>query len=286
MHVASRYGGRVVQLLAQEGDPIAAGQPLVELDAAELRARRAQVAALLEELERGPRPEELAAARAEWESLLAQRDLARLEEQRVRDLFEQRVASTAERDQAVARADALEKTAAAAKARYDLLLAGTRVERIAQVRAQLAEIDAQLQEMMITAPGGSGSAAVAEAATNRTERVAPFVLETLSVKVGDVVPPNREVATLLIANRLWVRVYVPARWLARIRLAQQVEVRVDGVPQPFTGVVEQINRQAEFTPRNVQTAEDRIRQVFGVKVRLPADTDVLKPGMTAEVYFP
>jgi HlyD family secretion protein len=66
-----------------------------------------------------------------------------------------------------------------------------------------------------------------------------------------------------------------------------VRVRVDSFPgKDFEGAVEQINRQAEFTPRNVQTVADRIRQVFGVKIRLPNTDDRLRAGMSADVYFP
>jgi multidrug resistance efflux pump len=116
---------------------------------------------------------------------------------------------------------------------------------------------------------------------------ADSVLEVLSVKVGDVLPANREVATLLLPQHLWVRVYVPELWLGRIKVGEAVRVRVDSFRnQDFPGTVEQINRQAEFTPRNVQTVEDRIRQVFGVKIRLPNNDDRLRAGMSADVYFP
>ena len=140
--------------------------------------------------------------------------------------------------------------------------------RVAQARAQLADIDSQLAEMQIIAPADS-------------------ILEVLSVKVGDVLPANREAATLLLTGHLWVRVYVPESWLGLIKLGEHVRVRVDSFPHTdFDGVVEQINRQAEFTPRNVQTVADRIKQVFGVKVRLPSDDDRLRAGMAADVYFP
>ena len=142
--------------------------------------------------------------------------------------------------------------------------------QVAQARAQLADIEAQLAEMQVVAP-------------------AECVLETLSVKVGDIlVPPfNQEVATVLLTQHLWVRVYVPETWLGFIHDGDKVRVRVDPFPGvDFPGVVEQINRQAEFTPRNVQTVEDRIKQVFGVKVRLPADDHRLRAGMAADVFFP
>ena len=185
--MASRYGGRVERVLAQEGESLKAGQVLVELEASELKARRDQAAAALAELTAGPRKE---------------------------------------------------------------------------------EIEAQLNEMRIAASADS-------------------VLEVLSVKAGDVLPPNREVATLVLPHHLWVRVYVPEPWLGHIQLGQTVKVTVDSfTDKTFAGSIEQIARTAEFTPRNVQTVEDRIKQVFGVKVRLPSDDDRLRAGMAADVYFP
>ncbi len=268
VHVASRYGGRVEKIFAREGDTLTNGQTIVELDAAELRARRDQVAAQLSELVAGPRPLEIAAASNDWQALVAELDLAQAEAKRARELFAQNTISETERDQAVSRAAALEKSAAAAKSRYDLLVAGTRPERIAETQARLAEIDAQLREMRITAP------------TN-------CVLEVLGVKAGDVLPSNREIATLVLPQHLWVRVYVPEPWLGQIRPDQTAKVRVDSFPgKEFEGRVEQISRVAEFTPRNVQTVDERIKQVFGVKVWLPNQEGQLRAGMSADVVFP
>jgi HlyD family secretion protein len=268
VHVASRHGGRVERLYAGEGATLTNGQVLAELDAAELRAQRDQAAALLAELKAGPRPQEIAAAKSDWEALTAELEFVRADARRARELFEQRTIAESERDRAVSRANALEKNAAAAKSRYDLLLAGTRPEQIAQARARLEEIEARLKEMRIEAP------------TN-------CMLEVLSVKVGDVLAPNREVATLLLTDHLWVRVYVPQPWLGRIRMDQRLKVSVDALPgREFEGVVEQIGRAAEFTPRNVQTPEERIKQVFPVKIRFDQHKDVLRAGMSAAVFFP
>ena len=178
------------------------------------------------------------------------------EARRQQDLLQRRVVSSSDAERAGSSAKTQEKNLAAAKM------------RVAQARAQLADIDAQLAEMQVVAPADS-------------------VLEVLSVKAGDVLPANREAATLLLTGHVWVRVYVPESWLGLIKLAEHVRVRVDSFPgKDFDGVVEQINRQAEFTPRNVQTVADRIKQVFGVKIRLPPDDDRLRAGMAADVYFP
>jgi len=176
VRVGSRYGGRVAKLFAQEGDSLTNGQPIAALDATELPARRDRMAAQLAELEAGPRKEEIAAAKADWEAQLADLELARTNASRAEDLFSKNTVSATERDESVNRAKLLEKTAAAAKSRYDLFLAGTRPEQITQSRAQLAELDTQLGEMKISAPSDS-------------------TLEVLSVKVGDVLAPNQQIAT-------------------------------------------------------------------------------------------
>ena len=266
--VASRYGGRVERTLAQEGDVLKTGQVIAQLEAAELRAKRDQAAAQLAELEAGPRKEESDAAKHDWEALVAQSDQARVDAKRADELFAQNTISGTEHDQARARSLTLEQNVAAARSRYDLLLAGTRAERLAQARAQLAEIDAQLCEMKVAAPSDG-------------------VLEVLSVKAGDVLAPNQAIATLLLTNHLWVRVYVPEPWLGRIQLGQQVAVRVDSDPgKVFFGAVEQVARAAEFTPRNVQTVGERIKQVFAIKVRLDNREGKLRAGMAADVTFP
>lgn len=266
--VASRYGGRVEKILAQEGDALASGQVIVELDAAELRPRRNLLAAQLAEAEAGPRKEEIATVKAEWEAQVAELDLARTDRKRADELFTDQTISETERDRAVTHERTLERSVAAANSRYELLLAGTRPERIAQALAQLAELDTQLREMKILTP------------TN-------CVLEVLSVKVGDVLAPNQPVATLLLTNHIWVRVFVPEPWLGHIKLDDTVKVRVDSFPgKDFPGMVEQIAREAEFTPRNVQTVGERVKQVFGVKVRLDNPEGQLRAGMAADLVFP
>ena len=244
VHVGPRSPGRVDKIFVQEGDHLRTGQPIVQLDAAELKARRDLAVAQIE------------SAIRDADSQEAQLDFLRDDARRQQDLLKRKVVSPTDAERAGSAARAQEKAVEAAKM------------RVTQARAQLADIDAQLAEMQVTAPADS-------------------ILEVLSVKVGDVLPANREVATLLLSNHLWVRVYVPEPWLGRIKVGDAVTVRVDSFPNvDFPGTVEQVNRQAEFTPRNVQTVEDRIRQVFGVKIRLPSNDDRLRAGMAADAFFP
>ena len=224
------------------------------------RLHEGQIIAQLEANELRAR-RELAAAQIDTairnaDAQSAQLEFLRDEAARQKDLLQRKVVSASDAQ----RADSEAKT-------QDKNVEATQMQ-VLQARAQLADIDAQVKEMQVVAPADS-------------------VLEVLNVKVGDVLPPNGEVATLLLTQHLWVRVYVPETWLGFIKDGEQVRVRVDSFPgKDFPGVVEQINRQAEFTPRNVQTVGDRIKQVFGVKVRLPANDERLRAGMAADVYFP
>jgi HlyD family secretion protein len=244
VHVASRSAGRVEKIFAWEGDTLKANTPIVQLEASELKARRSLAAA------------QINTAQHDVEAQSAQLEFLKADAQRQQDLLKRNTVSPSEAERAMSLAKAQEKNIAAARARVE------------QTLAQLADMDAQIQEMRIVAPTDS-------------------ILEVLSVKVGDVLPANREVATLILPQRLWVRVYVPEPWLGLIKLNDAVRVRVDSYPgRDFSGAVEQINRKAEFTPRNVQTVEDRIKQVFGVKIRLENKEDTLRAGMSADIFFP
>lgn len=243
VHVAPRFGGRVAKIHVQEGDSVAAGAVIVELEAPELLARRELAAAQINTAER------------DVEAHAAQLKFMRADAKRQQDLLRSSAVSPNEAERAQSVAAAQEKSLAAAET------------RIVQARAQLEDIEAQLREMRVLAPSDC-------------------IVEILSVKVGDVLAPNREVATLILPHYLWVRVYVPQPWLGFIKLGEEVQVRVDSFGDDvFRGKIEQISRQAEFTPRNVQTVEDRIRQVFGVKVRLENKDDKLRAGMSADVTF-
>ena len=85
------------------------------------------------------------------------------------------------------------------------------------------------------------------------------IVEVLDVRPGDLIAPNTPVATLLEKDQIYVRIYIPETEYGRIKLGQKAEVRVDSFPNTvFDGEVEQINQQAEFLPRNVQTREERV----------------------------
>jgi len=158
---------------------------------------------------------------------------------------------------------------------YRLMEEGTRPEEIAAAKAavddaqgKLDEIDANLAEAVVRAP-------------NRA------VIEVLGVRKGDVVAPNTPVIRVLSAEDLWVRVFVPETDYGRLRMGQQVKVTTDSYPgRELDGTIIQKAEASEFTPRNIQSADERKHQVFGVKVRVPDPKGILKSGMAATVVIP
>jgi len=257
--------------------------------AAEARAKRMKV---------GFREEEIRQARDDWSS--AEADLKLAEEQfgRYERLFQKNTVAQAELDTARANYDRARGKAAAARAHSDmltrgnrpediaetealreqakanlnLLKAGTRAEEIARLDADVAEIRSRLQEIAVN---------LEEAAVRAPSR---SVIDVLSVRKGDLMAPGQTVARILRADDLWVRVYIPEIELGKIRLNQSATVTIDAYPgKTFQGTIVQIASVSEFTPRNIQSVDERRHQVFGAKVRVDDPQGVFKSGMAAEV---
>src|SRR5262249_5565325 len=132
----------------------------------------------------------------------------------------------------------------------------------------LNELDANLAEAVVRAP----------------ERL---VIEILAVRKGDLVAPNQPVIRALRAMDLWVKVYVPETQMGRVKLNDEAEVTIDSHPgERFQGVIRQIAAESEFTPRNVQSPDERRHQVFGIRVYVDNPRGIFKSGMAAEVNIP
>jgi HlyD family secretion protein len=264
VEVGSLLGGRVEKVLVEEGARVAAGQPivqfetnLIDLQIEQQRARIAEMQANLVKAERGPRSEEIARARAEAEQ-------AERERLRQKTLLGKGVVAQQAYDAAATQA----KTAMETLRERER---GNRPEDIAAAKAQLdreqrqlAYLERQRAESVVQAPAAG-------------------VIESLDLRPGDLVAANQPVARMLEPSQLWVRVFVPEPQLGRVRVGQRAAMTVDTFPRrEFPGKVVEIRTQSEYTPRNVQTLDQRMDQVFGVKVAVDPSPD-LKPGMAALV---
>ncbi len=115
----------------------------------------------------------------------------------------------------------------------------------------------------------------------------PARVETLDLRPGDILAPNATAAVLLEEKQLFVRIYVPETLLGHVKIGQAVPISVDSFPdQRFQGVVEHINGVGEYSPRNLQTADERADQVFATRVGLRKGFDQLRAGMAAFIQVP
>jgi multidrug resistance efflux pump len=270
-----------------------------ERDAADAAAEAAQ--ARYERLKAGSRAEDIRQAEAELKREEATFTAAQSDLRRTQWAFARNASTPADFDSAKAEDSRSMARVLAARAHLDLLVAGSRKEDIDEAAAELKRCQANallLRNGSRTEDIAEAEAALAEARGKVHEVEAQLreatvhapeqaVIEVLSVRKGDVVAPNQVVVRVLRADDLWVKVYLPETELGRVRLGQEVEVRVEGYAgKRFAGTVEQIASESEFTPRNVQSADERRHQVFGVKVRVPNPDGFFKSGMAAEVAIP
>jgi HlyD family secretion protein len=277
-------------------DKMLRGNRPEEIEEAGATARADKAA--LDEARNGPRREEIDQAKADYAATAADATNAEGFYQRMKKLVESDTISKQQFDDARDKRDAAAQRAESARQHLTMLEEGTRVEDVtaAEARYKQAEAAAELmrkgfrREDIEAARGrlaeAQGHVAELDAQLREAELTAPAdaVVETVSVRPGDLVPAGRIVMTMLESSQLWVKVYVPETELARVHLGQQSTVRVDSFGgRAFAGHVGMIASEAEFLPRNVQTKSDREHEVFGVKVYVDNAQQVLKSGMSATV---
>lgn len=327
--VGSRAGGRVKAVLVREGDHVKAGQPLVELEAADLPAQKLQAQgaleqaqATLEKLVKGARPEEIEeakaraqtataafaqtrmgarreqilAARARLQAQQAALQKAELDAQRFRQLFARGAAARAELDNAETARQAAAAQRDALQQSLDELEHGSRIEELQQAAARAAE--ARASERLVVAGSRvediKAARGAVDAAQGKLDAIGTLIdelvvkaprdcrVESLDLRPGDILAPNAAAATLLEDDQLYVRIYVPETHIGHISVGQMVPITVDSFPKKrFHGVVEHINSVGEYSPRNLQTADERADQVFATRIGIKDGRDELRAGMAA-----
>lgn len=317
IRVGSKVGGRIDKVLVREGDSVEPGQVLITFDDKELQAALEQSRANAEKAQRGYRPEEIAEARAgaaqakaDYEMRkngyrqedidAAKADLDRANADEVRThldfdrydaLAKNDVGSKQQRDTAEANWKVALAQQQSAQRKLDQWQRGYRPEEIASAEAHYVQATATLEKLErgnrredVELAKAAYAYDLARYRERQVTAPAAAVVEVLDVRPGDLIAPNTPVATLLERDQIYVRIYIPETEIGRVRLRQTAEVRVDSFPnQVFNGAVEQINQQAEFLPRNVQTREERVHQLFGVKIRIDDSSGRVRAGMAADV---
>lgn len=268
---------------------------------AQAQARVDRLAAKHKVLVDGPRIEEINAARARRDLAIAQVERAKLTYDRLKELFAQESGSVSrdEVDRSTEEVKVTEQTQRVREEELKLLEKGSRAEEIAAAAAELREAEQSLQlfttgnrpediaQAEATVEAAKAALAASEVQLNELQIRASTdgVVEAIELQPGDMVGMGAPVLSLMDTRTLWVRAYIPESRL-NISLEQQVRVTTDSfTSESFRGKVTFISRQAEFTPRNIQTPEERSKQVFRIKVTLLDGLDKLRPGMAADVWL-
>lgn len=278
VEVSFRIPGWVEARPVSEGETVTAGQLIARLESTELEQevalREAEVqvyAAELAALEAGSRPQEIAVAQAAVRHAQAELERLAAEYQRQRDLLARNVASLQVFQRAEAEHEVAKSQVDEAQERLKLAEEGPRQEEITRARARLDQVKQSL-----------AIARTRLAYATLTSPISGIVLSE-NVEAGEYIVPGVPVVTVGDLVNTWLRAYVNEPDLGRVKLGQTVCVTTDTYPgKAYPGRLTFIASAAEFTPKNVQTSEERVKLVYRIKVTIPNPDLELKPGMPAD----
>lgn len=279
IHIAVKIGGRLLEAPVKEGDVVKPGDLLARVDTTDLEIATRQVEAEKGQAEAdlrlriaGARKEDIAEVEAQIHATEADIAGADLDLNRMQGLLDRNSGTAKARDDAKTRRAVLDARLAAQKQTLAKLRAGSRPEEIEAARARVAALGARL-------------AAVRQQITDAT-LVSPTagVLTSRVAEPGELLQAGSPLCVLTQLADAWLTVYVTELDLARIRLGQEAVVRTDG-GETRKGRIVYIASKAEFTPKNVQTRDERVKLVYRVKVGLDNADGFFKPGMPAEALF-
>lgn len=265
--VGAKVGGQIQRLYVDEGAQIKQGDTLLLIDRSDLEIQLMQAVASADAATaqytlavRGARQEDITQAEATLKN--AEDDLHRME-----NLNKESSVSAKQLDDARTRYILAQQT-------YDKLKRGLRPEEIEAARAHRDQAHAvasairkKINDAVVVSPGSG-------------------VITQKNVEEGEMVLPNGSLFRLSQLDKVHLIIYITEEELARIKLGQDAKISIDGEPnKTFPGRVIYISSEAEFTPKNVQTKEDRTKLVFGVKIEIPNPDQILKPGMPADALI-
>ena len=289
--LAAEAGGRILTLNVKEGDRVEAGQVVLTLDTRDVqlaidrvKSEQASAEAQLRLVQAGSRVEDIRQAQSQVETARADVSAVRSELQaaeqdleRFDTLLKNNSGSRKQRDDAATRRDMARDRVASAAGRVktaDEVLAkfraGARREEVDAARARVATVTAQIAPLEKT----FGDATL-------QSPVAGLVTEKL-VEVGEIVAPRAPAVVVVDLDHAWADVFVPEPTVPRIKIGQPATVFTDAGGTGIPGIITYISPKAEFTPRNVQTAEERSKLVYRVRISVDNKNGVLKQGMPVE----
>lgn len=279
--LAVKTAGTIKTLSFQEGEQVSKDQLLAELTRNDLAAQRERdslgvmaAQAQLDDLVSGARAQEIQAAVANVNIARINLDKANQDLERMKSLFAAGAISQQDLDQAQVNADLKQNQLDSAQAGLSLLQSGTRPNQVSAAAAEVERAKAVLK--------------ATQTMLDDLEICSPIDGTILSrnYEEGEYVSAGVSLASIADLNHLWITVYIPTDDLPAIKLGQKVHISVSGDLSQYTGTVSQIASKGEFTPKTIQTKQERTNVVFAVKITVDDNQNqVLKPGMPADVVF-
>ncbi len=279
--IAPKVSGYIGELTIKEGDHVTLGQVIArisrpDLEAQKLRDEAALIKAQVQlaDLEKGARPQEINEVQGTLVSGQAVYEKAQKDYTRQQELFAQGAVSAQQLDAARSAYEVALATLSAYQARASLVTEGNRPDVIAAQKAEVERSQAIVK--------------LAKTAIEDTVVVSPLdgLLLTKNFEQGEYVNAGAAIGTVGNWRDCWVKVYVSSTQLGLIWAGQNVNIRVDSFPgRQFSGQIKEISQQAEFTPRQSLTQQERANMVFAVKVKIDNAEGILKPGMPVDVVI-
>ena len=280
IEISTEFAEPITAILVEEGGIVAKGQPLIEQDTARIRARIAETEALLaqnrarlSELTRGPRSQQIAAARASVEGARREVEFRSIEYTRAQSVFERKLAARESVDQAKVALDSARANLEALEARLSELLEGTTIEELKQAESAVDRVAAQLEALRI------------DLARHRPLAPVAGIVDSRLFEIGERPAVGQPVLILLAGEQPYARVFVPEALRVGITPGARALVYVDGRPEPVEGRVRWVASEATFTPYFALTERDRGRLAFPAKIDLSGLDHRLPDGIPVEVRF-
>jgi len=281
VHVAARVSGQLLELAVEEGSRVKPGDKLAVVDheALDIQLRQAEAGVRLAEaqlalLVKGARSEDIRQAEAGLKQAEASLAVAEDDARRMRELAKTGSVTPKQRDDAEAR---LTVASAGRNFAAEALNKARTLARPEEIRAAEARLDQAQAAADLLRKTIADCTILAPAGGTVTHK---------AVEPGELVVQGATIVTLAELDSVYVMIYVTEKELGRVRLGAAAEVEIDAFPdKPFAGKVTFISPEAEFTPKNIQTKEDRVKLVFGVKVEIENREGLLKPGLPADAVI-
>jgi len=282
MQVSARSSGQIVRLVGEEGMSVRQGDLLAVVDHSTLDLQLSQAGsgvdlarAQLNLLVEGARAEDLVQAREQLNQANDVLKSATEDYERMKSLFTGGAATRKQRDDAETRFTTARAQANAADQALKKLENFARPE---EVKAAVARLDQAAFSVKLLQKAIDDCTVVAPVEGVITEKL---------IEKGELANPNTGLYVITDLARVKLTIYVPEPELGRVRVGQEARVSVDSYPgKTFPGTVTWISPVAEFTPRDIQTRDERVKLVFAVKIEIANPDFVFKPGMPADADIP